>query len=79
MPGIYNENKYPELIINPLSLQVGDRVGVVRHANGDLHFLVNGVDQGRAATGVPDGVFGVVEIRNTCAAVSIVEHAGKLL
>jgi neuralized-like protein 4 len=75
MPGIYNENKYhvyPELITTTLSLQVGDRVGVVRHANGDLHFLVNGEDQGRAFTGVPDGVFGVVEIRYECAAVSIV-------
>lgn len=41
-------------------LQVGDRVGVVRKENGNLHFFVNGVDQGVAATNVPDKMYGVV-------------------
>jgi neuralized-like protein 4 len=39
-------------------LQVGDRVGVVRKDDGSLHFFVNGVDQGVAATNVPEKVYG---------------------
>lgn len=41
-------------------LQVGDRVGVVRKENGVLHFWVNGVDQGPAASNVPERVYGVI-------------------
>lgn len=37
-------------------LQVGDRVGVVRKDDGSLHFFVNSVDQGVAATNVPEKV-----------------------
>lgn len=46
--------------VNLDRLQVGDRVGVVRKESGNLHFFVNGVDQGVAATNVPDGLFGVM-------------------
>lgn len=42
------------------SIQVGDRVGVVRKENGTLHFYVNGNDQGSAASNVPEKVFGVI-------------------
>lgn len=41
-------------------LQVGDRVGVVRKDDGTLHFWVNGIDQGPAATNVPERIFGVI-------------------
>lgn len=41
-------------------LQAGDRVGVIRKENGVLHFWVNGVDQGPAATNVPERVYGVI-------------------
>lgn len=41
-------------------LQVGDRVGVVRKDDGTVHFWVNGVDQGPAATNVPERVYGVI-------------------
>lgn len=41
-------------------LQVGDRVGVVRKDDGTLHFWVNGIDQGQAATNVPERIFGVI-------------------
>lgn len=41
-------------------LQAGDRVGVVRKDNGTLHFWVNGVDQGPAATNIPEKVYGVI-------------------
>lgn len=46
--------------VNLDRLQVGDRVGVVRKESGNLHFFVNGVDQGVAAMNVPDGLFGVL-------------------
>lgn len=41
-------------------LQVGDRVGVVRKDDGTIHFWVNGIDQGAAATNVPERVYGVI-------------------
>lgn len=41
-------------------LQVGDRVGVVRKDDGTLHFWVNGIDQGPAATKVPERIYGVI-------------------
>lgn len=46
--------------VNLDRLQVGDRVGVVRKESGLLHFFVNGVDQGTAATNVAERVFGVI-------------------
>lgn len=46
--------------VNLDRLQVGDRVGLVRKENGQLHFFVNGVDQGSAASNVPEKVYGVV-------------------
>lgn len=42
-------------------LKVGDRVGVLRKENADLHFYVNGIDQGVAATDVSDAVYGVID------------------
>lgn len=46
--------------VNLDRLHVGDRVGVMRKENGALHFFVNGVDQGQAATNVPDRLYGVM-------------------
>jgi len=43
-------------------LKVEDRVGVLRKENGNLHFFVNGHDQGCAATEVPPNVFGVIDL-----------------
>uniref|UniRef100_W8BLA2 Neuralized-like protein 4 n=1 Tax=Ceratitis capitata TaxID=7213 RepID=W8BLA2_CERCA len=54
-------------------LQVGDRVGVVRKDDGTLHFWVNGVDQGAAATGVPEKVYGVIDLYGQAAQASIVD------
>lgn len=56
-------------------LQVGDRVGVIRKDNGNLHFFVNGVDQGLAASNVPEQVFGVVDLYGQAAQATIVQHA----
>ncbi|XP_046397287.1 neuralized-like protein 4 [Ischnura elegans] len=54
------------------SLVVGDKVGVTRTSNGDLHFFVNGVDQGIAASGIPQHVHAVVDLIRDFVAVAIV-------
>lgn len=37
------------------SLTTGSRIGMMRTASGDLHYFINGVDQGVACTGLPSG------------------------
>lgn len=55
-------------------LQVGDRVGVMRKEDGTLHFWVNGVDQGPAATNVPEKVYGVIDLYGQAAQASIIDQ-----
>ncbi|XP_046403807.1 neuralized-like protein 4 [Ischnura elegans] len=40
----------------------GDRMGVMISDTGALHFFVNGVDQGPAASNIPEDVYGVYEL-----------------
>lgn len=56
-------------------LKIGDRVGVLRTANGTLHFFVDGIDQGPAATNIPDKVYGVIDLYGQAAQASIVYHS----
>lgn len=37
------------------SLTTGSRIGMMRSASGDLHYYINGVDQGMACSGLPPG------------------------
>lgn len=37
------------------SLTTGSRIGMMRTAKGDLHYFINGVDQGVACSGLPPG------------------------
>ncbi|XP_008559824.1 neuralized-like protein 4 [Microplitis demolitor] len=55
-------------------LQVGDRVGVMRKDNGTLHFFVNGTDQGAAAIGVPERVYGVIDLYGQATQATIVDN-----
>ncbi|XP_064610379.1 neuralized-like protein 4 [Liolophura sinensis] len=55
-------------------LDEGDRIGVMRNSAGVLHFFVNGVDQGPAATGLPPTVYAVVDMYGKCAQVTIVDQ-----
>lgn len=55
-------------------LQVGDRVGVMRKDNAILHFYVNGSDQGEAAVGVPERVYGVIDLYGQATQASIVDN-----
>ncbi|KAL8564482.1 hypothetical protein ACOMHN_017624 [Nucella lapillus] len=59
-------------------LKVGDRVGVLRKGDGTLHFYVNGVDQGVAATSVPDNVFGVIDLYGQAAQATIIDQSDLL-
>ena len=54
--------------------QVGDRVGVIRKEDGTLHFTVNGVDEGLAATNVPATVYGVIDLFGQAAQVTIIDQ-----
>lgn len=56
-------------------LEEGDRVGVVKTAQGDLIFFVNGVSQSVAATQLPPKVFAVVDLYGKCARVSIMDNS----
>ncbi|KAK4880128.1 hypothetical protein RN001_008274 [Aquatica leii] len=59
--------------VNLDRLQVGDRVGVVRKESGLLHFFVNGVDQGTAATNVAEKVYGVIDLYGQAVEAAIVD------
>lgn len=56
------------------SLTTGSRIGMMRSATGDLHYYINGVDQGVACSGLPPGkgtvrrrsCWGTVEWRLGC-------------
>lgn len=50
---------------------------MLRKPNGTLHFFVNGVDQGVAASNVPDNVYGVIDLYGQAAQATIVDQAGR--
>nr|CAD7453424.1 unnamed protein product [Timema tahoe] len=54
-------------------LQVGDRVGVMCKEGGTLHFYVNSIDQGPAATNIPDNVYGVIDLYGQAAQATIID------
>lgn len=70
---LYTSNE--QVINETFYLQVGDRVGVIRKDNGNLIFYVNSVEQGLAASNVPERIFGVVDLYGQAAQASIVQHS----
>ena len=52
-------------------LDEADRVGVVRTAQGDLVFFVNGISQSVAASELPDKVWAVIDLYGKCAQVTL--------
>jgi len=56
------------------SLNVGHRLGMMRTAEGALHYFINGEDQGVAIESVPIGVFAVIDLYGVCAQVSVVNR-----
>ena len=59
--------------ILPLFLQEGDRIGLMRKSGGALHYYINGMDQGVAATSTPQVVWGVVDLYGMAVKVTIVD------
>lgn len=49
----------------------GDRVGMVKKANGNLHYFINGLDQGVAASRVRSGLWGVVDLYGMACKVTL--------
>ena len=43
-------------------LAEGDRIGMIRKSNGNLHYFINGLDQGVAASRLPAQIWGVVDL-----------------
>lgn len=41
--------------------------GMMRHADGSLHYYVDGVDQGAAFEGLPQYVYPVIDLYGQCA------------
>ena len=50
---------------------------MVVYEDETLHFFINGIDQGLAATNVPNGVYGVIDLYGQAAKASIVHASGK--
>lgn len=46
---------------------------MIRQSNGDLHYLINGLDQGIAAK-VPTSVWGVIDLYGMTVKVTIVDR-----
>ncbi|XP_030373282.1 neuralized-like protein 4 [Scaptodrosophila lebanonensis] len=55
-------------------LRDGDRVGMMRKANGNLHYYINGQDQGIAATRVAATLWGVIDLYGMTIKVTIVDR-----
>uniref|UniRef100_A0A8C5F042 Neuralized-like protein 4 n=1 Tax=Gouania willdenowi TaxID=441366 RepID=A0A8C5F042_GOUWI len=60
------------------SLTTGSRIGMMRSAIGDLHYYINGVDQGVACSGLPPDVYAVIDLYGQCVQVSITSSSGPL-
>uniref|UniRef100_A0A8C7M1D5 Neuralized-like protein 4 n=1 Tax=Oncorhynchus mykiss TaxID=8022 RepID=A0A8C7M1D5_ONCMY len=58
------------------TLTTGSRIGMMRSATGDLHYYINGVDQGVACTGLPPEVYAVIDLYGQCVQVSITSSSG---
>lgn len=63
--------KYGDFNLDELS--EGDRIGLMRKAGGDLHFFINGSDQGVAATRVPPDMWGVADLYGMVVKVTLVD------
>lgn len=55
-------------------LREGDRVGMMRKSNGNLHYYINGQDQGVASTRVSATLWGVIDLYGMTIKVTIVDR-----
>lgn len=54
------------------TLQVGNTLGVCRKSNGNLNFFINGIDQGLAASNVPENVYAVIDLYGQVSKASVI-------
>ena len=64
-------------VYNLDELREGDRIGLIRNSNGNLHFLINGIDQGLAISQTPSPVWGVVDLYGMAVKVSITDRRDR--
>ena len=55
-------------------LAEGDRIGMIRKSNGNLHYFINGLDQGVAASRLPAQTWGVVDLYGMTVKVTLVDR-----
>ena len=55
--------------------QEGDRISLVRKSNGCLHYYINAIDQGIAATRTPQTIWGVVDLYGMAVKVTIIDQS----
>ncbi len=55
--------------------QEGDRIALVRKSSGALHYFINGIDQGVAASRTPQLVWGVVDLYGMAVKVTILDRS----
>ncbi|XP_073420158.1 neuralized-like protein 4 isoform X2 [Dendrobates tinctorius] len=62
------------------SLGSGSRIGMMKTTRGDLHYYINGEDQGVACTGVPAGrdIYAVIDLYGQCVQVSLTGGSGLI-
>ncbi|XP_036307655.1 neuralized-like protein 4 isoform X4 [Pipistrellus kuhlii] len=60
------------------ALGTGARIGMMRTSKGDLHYFINGQDQGAACSGLPPEVYAVVDLYGQCVQVSITNATGPM-
>lgn len=61
-------------------LSEGDRVGMMRKPDGNLHYFINGLDQGVAAQKVPTVVWGVIDLYGMTIKVrSLTKSSGSIV
>jgi len=53
------------------TLVTGSRIGMMRAADGSLHYYLDGIDQGVACSDIPTGVYAVIDLYGQCAQVTI--------
>lgn len=68
--GSGNRREYGEFNLDDLI--EGDRVGLKVKSSGEVHFYVNGIDQGCAVKNAGSNLFGIVDLYGMAAKVSIV-------
>ncbi|CAG2235012.1 NEURL4 [Mytilus edulis] len=72
---IQNGKRIGSYSLNPNTLQVGDKLGIMKASDSTLHFYLNGIDHGKAFSNLPEVVYGVVDIQRDICQFPIINKA----